>query len=407
MAVTRKLCAMRNSRRDHVELQLDWCSSDASHCEQLFIPRGPVSPGLGGASVFTGSSSPGSDPQCSLDALGLIPDWDPHSVVHLERSGNEPGIGPNGVFTPQRGRFYPRRWFRELADAISPAAHPAVRLMAVSADSLMFNLNHPLAGRQVTLTVSTAESAAEAAEWAGHAALGALLVSGPGLQAAVSEGQTDFYDADGFGRQDTEDDAVFYAAPRLVQHLDATARALITGVYERFLQPGDRVLDLMSSWVSHLPEALDLRVSGLGMNAHELSRNHQLADFKVQDLNRQPTIAYPEASFDAVTCTVSVEYLIDPLAVFREVLRVLKPGGVFLCSFSDRWFPSKSIRLWELLHPFERMGLVLDYYRRSRGFAELSTQSIRGLPRPPDDPYAQRRAEADPVFVVSGRRVGN
>lgn len=80
-----------------------------------------------------------------------------------------------------------------------------------------------------------------------------------------------------------------------------------------------------------------------------------------------------------VICSVSVEYLVRPLEVFAEVGRVLKPGGRFIITFSDRWFPSKVIQLWTELHPFERMALVLEYFRRSGQFSDLATESRRGL----------------------------
>jgi SAM-dependent methyltransferase len=161
----------------------------------------------------------------------------------------------------------------------------------------------------------------------------------------------------------------------------------------------------MCSWVSHLDGIADtVRVSGLGMNAAELTENPQLADYAIQDLNREPRLPYDDSSFDVVICSVSVEYLVSPFAVFAEVARVLKPGGRCIVTFSDRWFPPKVIRLWTELHPFERMGLVLEYFRQSGQFTGMTTESWRGWPRPEDDKYYPRRRTADPVFAVSGRR---
>jgi SAM-dependent methyltransferase len=171
------------------------------------------------------------------------------------------------------------------------------------------------------------------------------------------------------------------------------------------LAPGARALDLMSSWVSHLDGIADTAtVSGLGMNAAELAENPRLADYVVQDLNREPRLPYADGSFDVVICSVSVEYLASPFDVFAEVARVLKPGGQFIVTFSDRWFPPKIIRLWTELHPFERMGLVLEYFHRSGHFTGMATESWRGRPRPEDDKYYPQRRTADPVFTVSGHR---
>ncbi len=139
---------------------------------------------------------------------------------------------------------------------------------------------------------------------------------------------------------------------------------------------------------------------GPGMNAEELADNPRLTSSRVHDLNLRPELPYAAASFDAVVCTASVEYLTQPEAVFRAVLR---PDEVFMVTFSDRCFPTQAIAAWEPLYDFERMGLVLDVFLRA-GFVDLATFSLRGLPRPPDDPYAGRLEHADPVFAVWGRR---
>ncbi|MDP2108139.1 MAG: methyltransferase domain-containing protein, partial [Rhodocyclaceae bacterium] len=122
----------------------------------------------------------------------------------------------------------------------------------------------------------------------------------------------------------------------------------------------------------------------------------------VHDLNTAPELPCASGRFDLVLCALSVEYLIRPVEVFREVARVLKPGGIFLVTFSERWFPPKAITLWGELHPFERMGLALDYFRRSGDFVDLATESLRGLPRPPDDKYYRMTKLADPIYAVWG-----
>jgi SAM-dependent methyltransferase len=103
-----------------------------------------------------------------------------------------------------------------------------------------------------------------------------------------------------------------------------------------------------------------------------------------------------------VICTASIEYLVRPIQVITEVARVTKPGGVFISTFSDRWFPGKEILPWPDMHPFERLGLVLDYYLKTDAFENLHTESIRGLPRPPDDIHIKETVISDPVFAVWG-----
>ena len=135
------------------------------------------------------------------------------------------------------------------------------------------------------------------------------------------------------------------------------------------------------------------------MNRQELEANPVLDDFHVHNLNRNSDLPFPDHSFDAVVCAVSVEYLSDPLAVFEQVRRVLAPGGIFINVFSNRCFPTKAIALWARLHEFERMGLVAHFYHRT-GFSNVNTWSLRGLPRHADDPYAMHNRESDPVYAV-------
>lgn len=214
---------------------------------------------------------------------------------------------------------------------------------------------------------------------------------------------TDFWSDLPFGRTDPGPDARFYRTARLVDHLDRAAIGEISALYGRLLPRGGRLLDLMASWHSHLPPELEpALVAGLGLNAEELAANPQLQEHQVHDLNEDPILPYPDAGFDAVVCTVSVEYLTRPVEVFAEVARVLRPGGCFVVTFSNRWFPPKVVRIWEGIHELERPGLVLEYFLKSGRFEDLHTWSLRGLPRPEDDKYANQLALADPVYAVWG-----
>ena len=191
----------------------------------------------------------------------------------------------------------------------------------------------------------------------------------------------------------------------MVQHIDDTAMDVVQQIHARFVHGGMTVLDLMSSWQTHLPENTDLRkLTGLGLNEVELQRNKMLGAYRIHDLNADPALPFGDRIFDAVLCSLSVEYLIHPLVVFSEVARVLKPGGTFVVTFSNRWFEPKTIRLWTELHEFERMGLVLEYFRSTPWFDALHTYSVRGLVRPPNDKYYGRLPYADPVYAVWGKR---
>jgi SAM-dependent methyltransferase len=85
---------------------------------------------------------------------------------------------------------------------------------------------------------------------------------------------------------------------------------------------------------------------GLGMNKFELAQNKQLSEYVAQNLNKNPQFPFPDNTFDVVTCVVSIDYLNKPLEIFKEVRRVLKPGGRFIVSQSNRCFPTKAIQIW-------------------------------------------------------------
>lgn len=193
-----------------------------------------------------------------------------------------------------------------------------------------------------------------------------------------------------FAKQDGGDDLAFYAPPRLVSHIDERAVAALTGFYRTML-PAGRILDLMSSWVSHLPE--DCRfdtVIGHGMNAAELAANPRLDRWFVQDLNRQPVLELEDGSFDAALCCVGVQYLQRPITVFAEVRRILAPGAPFIVSFSNRCFPTKAVAIWRALDTSGQAALVKLYLERA-GFGEITV-----------DVVADGRT-GDPLVAVTGR----
>jgi len=196
-----------------------------------------------------------------------------------------------------------------------------------------------------------------------------------------------------FQRQDEKDDAGFYAEPRLVTHIDDEAIAALSRFYAAMVPPGSAVLDLMSSWISHLPAEVEFeRLVGLGMNEAELAENPLLTECVVQDLNRNPALPFDDQSFDAAIVTVSVQYLVRPVEVFAEVGRTLKPGAPFAVAYSQRMFPSKAVAIWQSLEHHERADLIGLYFRLSGRFGPARAIDIS--PGPGSDPMVVVVAEA-------------
>ena len=379
---------------------LRWHSTEAAHIDSrlLCCPAPAAVPrGFRGLLEAEGTGSATR----AFGAGELVPNWQAERLVTI----------PGGFFRrthrqlrvePQVGRFFPGP-FLAGAPGLPPGPPAAFRVTSITPDGqITVDFNHPLAGLPLELDLRALDLAPPGEP---PADLGrAAVTNGPGMQARWRGQPTDFHAGEPYARADSRPDAEFYRAPRMVQHVDAAAGARVAHLYRSLLPEGAAVLDLMSSWTSHLDDRVrSRRVAGLGMNAEELAANPMLDERVVQDLNAETRLPWPGGRFDAVLCTVSVEYLVRPVEVFREVRRVLRPGGHFVVSFSNRWFPPKAIALWAELHEFERMGLVLDFFLEAGGFEALTTWSLRGLPRPPGDQYAGLLATSDPVFAVWGR----
>jgi SAM-dependent methyltransferase len=199
------------------------------------------------------------------------------------------------------------------------------------------------------------------------------------------------FPAELFDRQDESSDELFYVLPRMVTHIDDATIHALTQFYRDTLPVGGDVLDLMSSWVSHLPGELGLRrVAGLGMNAQELAANDRLSDWRVHDLNREPELPYAEASLDAVLNAVSIQYLVDPVAVFTSIFRVLRPGGLSIVAMSHRCFPTKAIRAFHFMPGLQRMEFI------GRCHELAAFDDVEQIDRSP--------AGADPLWLVVGKK---
>src|SRR5258708_10304866 len=193
--------------------------------------------------------------------------------------------------------------------------------------------------------------------------------------------------ADYFRRIDDSDDEVFYSTPRLVVHIDDGAIAKVGDIYARLLPQGGAILDLMSSWRSHLPAHLrPARVVGLGMNRAEMEDNPALTEIVIHNLNRAPPLPFSDAEFDGAIVTVSVQYMTAPIETFAEVGRVLKPGAPFIVTFSNRMFPTKAIAIWQNLDDYDHVKLVARYCMESGGVFDNEVFRQKGRPPAPPRP---------------------
>lgn len=195
-----------------------------------------------------------------------------------------------------------------------------------------------------------------------------------------------------FRRLDDSDDELFYLSPRFVVHIDDDAIKTVGEIYLSRLPRGGAILDLMSSWRSHLPPELrPARVVGLGLNRPEMEDNPALDEIVTHNLNRTAQLPFDDASFDGAVLTVSVQYLVHPLEVFADVGRVLKSGAPFIVTFSNRMFPTKAVAIWANASEQQRVELVSYYFTHSAAFEKIETVD-------------RSSGETDPLWAVLGYR---
>jgi SAM-dependent methyltransferase len=206
---------------------------------------------------------------------------------------------------------------------------------------------------------------------------------------ALATGEWPYTEAD-MTRLDSSDDSRFYDAPRFVTHIDDRAIESLTNFYREELaalalrkKDGNiDVLDLCSSWISHLPDInADVipfgRVVGVGMNEQELAANEQLTEYYVQDMNVDPSLSrFEDNSFDVICNVVSVDYLTQPREIFQEMHRILRPGGIALMSFSNRCFATKAVNMWLQADDIGRMTIVASYFHYTAPWASIEAVDI-------------------------------
>lgn len=211
-----------------------------------------------------------------------------------------------------------------------------------------------------------------------------------------------------FSRLNESDDQEFYATDRFVSHLDMVALETVERLIGSLIIEKDPVImDLMAGWDSHIPEGVrPAKVVGLGLNRNELNQNTSVTQRVIHDLNKNPALPFPDGLFDVVINTVSVDYMVYPVEVFKNVARVLKPGGLFLVIFSNRMFPEKAVKVWQESSEEERVLIVDEFFRLSNGFEPCRYFVSKKKARPVDDKYANLGIPSDPIYAVYAEKKG-
>ncbi|MCW8929892.1 MAG: class I SAM-dependent methyltransferase [Gammaproteobacteria bacterium] len=308
---------------------------------------------------------------------------------------------------PTVGRFYPRGMLEDVEDCFKMDNRP-FRILGKTHDTLKIDLNHPLGTFPIKLT-ATITDVFDANQQNGgrcNEIAETITTNGPGLQTLLKDTPFDFSQGMPFMRKIEDDDATFYDSIDTSSPIvDRKAIEQLEQFYNEHINDNSMILDLMAGPNSYLSNNFnDLDVSGLSIKEKDLQSNPALNQYIQHDLNKQPELPYDDAHFDAVICSFSVEYMTQPIKVFQDVARILKPGGSFLISFSERYYDKKVIALWDDLHLFERMGIVLEYYRQSGEFEELYSESIRGLIRHEDDPFVNKTVHSCPMYMLSAKK---
>ncbi len=217
-----------------------------------------------------------------------------------------------------------------------------------------------------------------------------------------------FFREGDFSRLDETNDSIFYARDRFVEHLDSVALSTVQNLIgDLIVEEGPVILDLMASRDSHIPDTVKpTQLVGLGLNRNELLANKELSDRIVHDLNRNPRLPFPDSTFDSILNTVSVDYLTKPIEVFAEGCRVLKPGGLYVVIFSNRFFPEKVVKIWREASEEERIILVQKFFEIAGGFDDPEVFVSKGRPRPRTDNYAHLPIASDPIYAVYAQKKG-
>lgn len=393
-----------NSNYVNLNLKINWKTLNSNHCDEFHIQRVNVSRDLlyeyepeALYNLYKGNTI-----QLDGEKLKKYFSYENSKIIKLNRRDIKNFKIKGTEISLAKGRFYPQGLLKGVPDVFEVNFFP-FRCLDTAKNYIMCDLNHPLAPHRPQISV-TIEDIEEKKRDSGSSCkhLFEERLQFSGMQTRFNNMPTDFFSGSPFAKNEPVSDNEFYKTPRLAAHTDSLCRKNITELYNKLMEPGKKILDIMTSVYSHIPKNKNLEVTGLGMNMAELEKNEQLTKRIIHNLNENPKLPFQDNSFDYATCAMSVEYISKPFEVFKEIERVLKPQGIFIITFSNRWFPGKEINIWNELHDFEKMGLVSEYFFNTKGFEKIHTYSLSGLPRPyeDNDRYKDTLWDSDPLYAV-------
>ena len=201
-------------------------------------------------------------------------------------------------------------------------------------------------------------------------------------------------------KSDISDDEIFYQQPRFVHHLSDSFRNRLTSLYSEYLLNHHIILDLMSSWVSHLPSNINYKkVIGHGMNEAELSSNERLDRFFVQNLNKKQNMPIEDSSVDVGLIVAGWQYLQYPEKVSLELSRVIKSDSLLIISFTNRAFWTKAPNIWTYSSEEKRIEYVTSVLT-SNGWR---IEKILNEKTQDKKLFGFYSSESDPFFSVIAR----
>lgn len=338
---------------------------------------------------------------------GEIFPYSEKNIIEVDRTQFKP---PRSIKMPEPriGRFYPLGFFVGLGGVFQGNLNPT-RIVGIDEKlrRVTIDTNVPIAKYDIEVAIEVQRVSKKSVDIGGECKnwFTLPLENGPGMQVRFDGIITDFEldSPESFKREDEINDDIFYKQPRITSHIDDQCHDNLLNLYDKILPKEGKILDLMSSWQSHLPSN-NYYIIGLGLNKEEMKQNNTLNEYIIFDLNKEPSLPFKDEDFDMIVCDLSIEYVTKPFEVVKEIKRILKPDGIITFSFSNRYFPPKVINLWIDLHEFERMGYVLEILLREGGFKNFCTYSYRGYKRPYYDKYYTSTALSDPLYLIYAQK---